>query len=99
MSVSGNVVNAVAYGIRHTVTAAEASAGTISFTFVGGAYDVGFSVRVSASNINVPLVDAVITYTARVAPSTTFTLTVANGALTFALVAGQVIDIIGVPVN
>ena len=93
MSVAVSIINAVTWGKRHVVTAAEASAGTITFVGQDPGYVVGYSVNVvTTGGVNVNLADAAITYTGNA------TMTIANGSSTFAWVEAQVVTIIGVPV-
>lgn len=80
--------NGVSYGLVYTVTAQDASDGTITFDFQQTRYFLAAAIQVvSALNAVVDLADVVITY-----PSEG-KVTVANGS-TFLLTAGQKISLI-----
>ncbi|MDA3854931.1 MAG: hypothetical protein PF569_01635 [Candidatus Woesearchaeota archaeon] len=80
--------NGVSFGHKHTVVAGDVTDGAIIFDF-GTDFPIVASIIVTDdAGIYAPLVDAVITYPADGQVS------LADGAITFALVAGQVVSVI-----
>lgn len=86
------VTNGVSFGAKYTIVAADATANEITFVFKGSGdnpvgYPIVASFLITRSGVNVPLVDAVITYPAD------GTVKIADGS-TFALTAGDVISVV-----
>ena len=87
------LTNGVSFGARYTVVAGDAAAGEITFVFKGSgenavSYPIVANIVVNKSGVNIPLSDAVITYPAN------GTVKIADGAVTFAITAGDVISIV-----
>ena len=83
-SIDGNKLN-----YKHTVTAQDVTDGSVLFDFRLD-HDIVVNVQVQDdAGVNVALADAVITYPAEGQVS------IADGAVTFALVADQVINVTG----
>lgn len=95
MAVTVNTVNGVSMGKKYTVTAADASAGYVTFEVLPDpGYEVAFSVMItSAAGVNVPLEDAAITF------PTEYSIKIADGAATYATTATDVIRVIASPVE
>lgn len=95
--------NGVSYGAEITVTAQDVTDGIVTGRFKdeGAAqYPLAFQISVvdgAATGVNVPLVDAVILTNTNVASGKNGYFSIADGAATFALVAGQVITVIAQP--
>lgn len=91
--------NGVSYGLTYTVTAQDVTDGFVEGTFAGPSgnlpYPLAFSVVVVDSlGVNVPLADAVLTF--NITDQNGY-FKIEDGAATFALVADQVIHLIGQP--
>ena len=81
--------NGVSFGVQdYVVTTADGVAGTITFDFQVDYALAGIVRVVGATNINVALSDAVITYPAL------GQITIANGGSTFTLTAGKKISVV-----
>ena len=92
-TVTVNTVNAVSFGKKYTVLAADATNTEITFaTSVVQSYELGYTIMVVRSGVFVPLTDALITYPAE------NSVTLANGS-TFTITEDDVITVIGSPVE
>jgi len=80
--------NGVSFGFKRVVTADDVSDGAITFNMYGVDYDVVAAITVtSAAGVNKPLDDAVITLGTGI-------ITLANGAVTFALAVNDIVSIV-----
>lgn len=85
-----NGSNGVSYGTIITVSAQDVIDGSVSGSF-GSTKPLAFSINVvDASDVNVPLADAELTFN----DSENGDFSIADGAVTFALVADQKIHIV-----
>jgi hypothetical protein len=83
-----NPTNGVSYAYTHTVTTADDTAGYVDFRILS-TYKIAAIIRVvNASNVNIPLSDAVITY------PNAYTVRIADGAATFVVTATYKITVI-----
>lgn len=90
-----NLTNGVSFGAKYMVTAADATAGSITFDCKSSmgtslvTYPVAASFLVTTdAGVNVALTDAVITYPAN------GQVTIANGAATFTITEDYIISVI-----